>query len=267
MAISNIIGALVAFGVNSLLTTEQIGAWGWRLPFVFGLAIAPVGFWLRGRLEETPEFARSKAAGLVVADGPVARALFRSHRPALATGFALSVLWAVGVYTLVIFLPIHVQRTLGIAPRDAFAASLVANIVFAMACLGFGLAADRFGRRRLLGWGAGGLIVAVPPLMAWLVATPTLGVLMVVQSLFCLIMAAFTACAPAALAGLFPVAVRATGMSISYNSAVTLFGGFAPAILTWLAASGAGVLAPAGYVVAAGLVALLGVIALPRSIE
>lgn len=267
MAISNIIGALVAFGVNSLLTVEQIGAWGWRVPFLLGLAIGPVGFWLRRRLQETPEYARSKKARPVDRPHAVAAALLRDHRRALAIGFALSVLWAVGVYTLVIFLPIHVQRTLGIAPRVAFAASLVANIVFAIGCLGFGFAADRFGRRRLLGLGAAGLIVAVPLLMAWLVAMPTLAVLIVVQSLFCLIMAAFTACAPAALAGLFPVAVRATGMSISYNSAVTLFGGFAPAILTWLAARGAGVLAPAWYVAAAAFIALVGVAALPRTID
>lgn len=189
----------------------------------------------------------------------------RHHRRSLAIGFGLSILWAVSVYTLVIFLPIHVQRVLGVSPTDAFAASLVANSVFVGGCLWFGILADRFGRRILMGGGAGAMVLLVPPLLLLLSTAPGLAMLIVVQSLFCLMVAAFSACAPAALAALFPVRIRATGMSVTYNGAVALFGGFAPAILTWLAARGAGVLAPAWYVAAAALAALVAVAALPRS--
>jgi MHS family proline/betaine transporter-like MFS transporter len=261
MACSNIMGSLVAFGVNALLSPDQVAAWGWRVPFLLGLAIAPVGLWLRGRLEETPEYTAHSLAN----EPPVSLRTVMGHGRALGVGFALSVLWAVCVYTLVIFLPVHAQRALDMSARDAFAASLVANAVFVVGCLWFGLMADRFGRRLLMALGAGGMLVAVPPLMALLVSAPGPGMLMLVQSLFCLLVAAFSASAPAALAGLFPVAVRATGMSIAYNAAVTLFGGFAPAVLTWFAANGAGALAPAWYVAVAALVALAGIALLPRT--
>lgn len=265
MAFSNILGATVAFLVSRLLDPEQLGNWGWRIPFLLGLLIAPIGFWLRGRLEETPAFEAARLAAPRVS-APV-RELFAHHRAALATAFAISVLWAVCVYVLVIFLPIHVQRVFGIAPADAFAASLVANVCLGLGCLAFGLLADRIGRRRMLGAGAFGLLVAVPPLLMWLAASPTFGVLLIVQSVFCLLVAAFSASAPAALAQLFPVAVRATGMSIAYNAAVTVFGGFAPAILTWLASRDGGVLAPAWFVMAAAAIGLLGINALPRGLD
>ena len=259
MACSNILGALAAFLVNRLLAAEQVAAWGWRIPFVAGLLIMPVGLRLRRRLDETPEFAAAAAQAERVSLGEL-----RHHGRSLALGFGLSILWAVCVYTLVIFLPIHVQRALGVSAQDAFAASLVANCVFVGGCIGFGILADRVGRRTMLAGGAGAMALLAVPLLASLASAPSLARLMVVQSLFCLMVAAFSACAPAALAGLFPVRIRATGMSVSYNAAVMLVGGFAPAILTWLAARGAGVLAPGWYVVAAALATLVAIAALPR---
>ena len=258
MAGSNIIGAAVAFGVNAALSGEQVASWGWRIPFVIGLLIAPVGLWLRRKLDETPEYrAAERMPGHAAAGSPVAT-LFRDHRRALVAGFAISILWAVAVYALVIFLPIHVQRAFGISARDAFAASLAANVLFVAGSVGFGILADRIGRRRLMGASAAAMIVLFPLLMSAFAAAPTPGGLMAMQCVFCLLIAAFAAPAPAALAALFPVSVRATGMSITYNAAVTIFGGFAPAILTWLGAHGSGGLAPAWFAAASAVAGLGG---------
>jgi MHS family proline/betaine transporter-like MFS transporter len=69
----------------------------------------------------------------------------------------------------------------------------------------------------------------------------------------------FTSVAPAALSGLFPTRVRATGVSIVYNAAITIFGGFAPAILTWLGTRSGSVFAPAWYVVFAAVPAVIAI--------
>ncbi len=78
MGMSNILGALVAFAVTSLLPMSQVIGWGWRIPFILGLAIVPIGVWLRRTLEETPEFRaefeRSRSALLP------ARAAAAAHR-------------------------------------------------------------------------------------------------------------------------------------------------------------------------------------------
>ena len=258
MAFSNILGALVALAVGGLLSQAQVGEWGWRIPFLLGLVIAPVGFWLRANLDESPQFIASPAEQAV--SRPLVE-LFGRRFGGLLRGFAISVLWAVCVYALVIYMPTHVQRTLGFSSNQAFAASLIGNIGLAACCFVSGALSDRFGHRRVLTFSATALLVGAPLLMLALQAHPTLGVLILAQSLFCGLVGLFSGSAPSALAQIFPTNIRSTGMSIAYNAAVTLFGGFAPAILTWLSGTAAGALAPAFYVAGAAVVGLAGVLA------
>lgn len=261
MAASNILGALAALGVATLLTMRQIDDWGWRIPFLLGLAIAPVGLWLRHSLNETPEFepAPRNRTGRMK---PILSAVSR-HWAALIQGFAISVLWAVSVYTLVIYMPVHVQETLGFKPAEAFTASLVANLALAACCFVSGLLADTFGRRRIMTASAAALLALVWPLLFLLESFPHPLTLVAVQTAFCALVGLFSGAAPAALAALFPASVRTTGMSISYNAAVTIFGGFAPAALAALSSTALGAAAPALYVTAAALLALPAITRLP----
>ncbi len=266
MGISNLLGALVATLVTTLLTEAQVGEWGWRIPFILGLAIAPVGLWMRAALDETPHFreeqerqarqnARIKAPLLAV---------IRNYPKELLTGLCMSVLWAVGPYALIIFMPIYVQKSMGFTSSQAFIAALVGNLFLTGGCVFSGTLSDRYGRRNMLRAAAAVLLVAVYPLMMWLQASHTQMTLIVVQSLFCLMVAMYVGVAPAALSEVFPTAVRSSGMSLTYNTAVTLLGGFAPAILTWITYSTGVSFAPALYVMAASLVALLALTVLPQ---
>jgi hypothetical protein len=76
-----------------------------------------------------------------------------------------------------------------------------------------------------------------------------------VQTIFCVATGLFAGPAPAALAECFPTEVRALGVSISYNLAVVVFSGFAPAALTWIARHGGGAITPAWYLTFAALLA------------
>ncbi|WP_323121222.1 MFS transporter [Burkholderia alba] len=267
MALSNILGALVATAVTLTLSREQIGDWGWRIPFILGLAIAPVGFWLRKTLDETPHFQaemdrihRERAAQ----KAPLLQ-IVRDFPRELTIGTGFSVLWAVCVYTLVIFMPTYAQRTLHYEGHEAFVAALVGNCLMAVVCVCAGAWSDRFGRRTVLAAGATLMLVSVYPLLYWLHAAHSASTLIVVQSAFCVLVAVFTGVAPAALSELFPTRVRSTGMSLSYNLAATIFGGFAPAILTGFTQHGGHLFAPAWYVMAACIVALASIAALPAA--
>jgi MHS family proline/betaine transporter-like MFS transporter len=260
MGMSNILGALVALSVTSLLTPEQVMAWGWRLPFTVGLLIAPVGLFLRKTLHETPAFeaeqARRKAEAQPL-DSPLVR-IFRDYWPQLLIGLGFAILWAVAVYTLMIFGPVYVQDAFHFTPPQAFRATFIGNFFLVAACFVSGALSDRIGRRKMLTIGASLLLIAVLPLYAWLQASPTPGTLIVVQTSFCILVGSFVGVAPAALSELFPTGVRSTGMSLVYNSAITVFGGFAPALLTDITHRGTRlVLAPAWYVMAAALLALV----------
>jgi len=259
MGLSNILGALVAFTVSSLLSQEELQRWGWRIPFIVGLLIAPAGLWLRRSLHETADFEseRVRRDQAHTAASPL-RLAFGPHAAALAVGFGLSILWAVAVYVLNIYTPVYVQQAFGFTAQQAFAASLIGNVLFVLGCLAAGRLSDRLGRRTLLTAGALSLLLLVLPLYLWLQASPGTVVLVLVQSAFCLMVASFVGVAPAALCDLFPIAIRATGISLVYNAAFVIFGGFAPAILTWFTRQASGsAMAPAGYVMCAALVGLL----------
>jgi MHS family proline/betaine transporter-like MFS transporter len=261
---SNILGALAAFSVTAILSADDVRAWGWRIPFVLGLAIAPVGLYLRRTLDETEAFqAESERRAR---DAPSRKAplleIFRSHGRSLFVGFCVAVLWAVAVYVLMIFMPTYVQHpdTFNFTAQQAFGASLIGNIPFVVGCLWFGSLSDRIGRRRSLFLSAALLFVSVLPLFLWLKASPTLPTLIIVQSIVCILVASFVGVAPAALSEIFPTGVRSTGMSLVYNGAFTLFGGFAPMILTWLTQrSGGSLYSPAWYVMMAAGVAMIAI--------
>ena len=263
MGMANILGALAAFSVTAVLSKHEVQSWGWRLPFIFGLAIAPVGLYLRRTLDETDAFQMETArrAQDHVHGTPLLE-IFRDHGRSLFVGFCVAVLWAVAVYVLMIFMPTYVQHsdTFNFSAQQAFGASLIGNVPFVIGCVWFGSVSDRIGRRRSLFLSATLLLVLVWPLFLWLKADPTLSTLIIVQCIVCLLVASFVGVAPAALSEIFPTGVRSTGTSLVYNGAFTLFGGFAPMILTWLTQrSGGSIYSPAWYVMLAAGVALIAI--------
>ncbi|QMV50031.1 MFS transporter [Ewingella americana] len=266
MGISNILGALVATAVTLTLSREQIGDWGWRIPFIIGLSIAPIGLWMRKTLEETPLFVEEQTRRKVEKVKPVMPLfqLFKTHRSAVLLGTGLSILWAVSVYSLIIFMPIYVQRVLHFESHQAFLAALIGNCFMVLCCVLAGSYSDRIGTHKLLMVGAGLLLICSYPLLMLLDAFHTTATLILVQSLFCILVSLFVGVAPAALSELFPTEVRASGMSVSYNLAVTLFGGFAPAILTWLTENTGTRFAPAWYVMIASVLAIIALMMIAR---
>jgi MHS family proline/betaine transporter-like MFS transporter len=257
MGISNLLGALVATVVTTTLSEDQVGSWGWRIPFVVGLGIAPVGLWMRRALDETPHFREEQERQS--REGKKAAPLLdvvKKHPKELLAGIGISVLWAVAPYALIIYMPVYAHEHMGFTSSEAFLGGLVGNVFLIVGCVFAGTLSDRFGRLKMLRIGAGLMLVSVYPLMVWLAASHTQATLMAVDSLFCLLVSLFVGVAPAALSEIFPTAVRSSGMAISYNIAVTIFGGFAPAILTWITYTTHVDHAPALYVMAASVAAL-----------
>lgn len=260
MGMSNILGALVAFTVTATLNTDQLQRWGWRIPFVIGLLIAPAGLFLRRSLTETAEFEAevSRRRSVATAAQSPLRLALREHTPALAVGFGLSIFWAVAVYVLNVYTPVYVQVAFKFTATQAFAASLVGNVLFVATCVAAGRLSDRAGRSTVMAISALALLATVWPLYQWLQTSTSTAVLVVVLSAFGIMVATYVGVAPAALSDLFPIAIRATSISLVYNVAFTVFGGFAPAILTWFTRQSNGsAMAPAAYVMSAALVALL----------
>ena len=263
MGVSNILGALTGTTLTAILTPEQLASWGWRVPFILGLSVAPVGLWLRATLEETPAFEHEGA------DRPKhlltsLRDVFVERPAALAIAAGVSIVWVVSVYTLLLYMPTYVQRTLGFSPSAAFTASMVGNIAMVLGCIFAGRISDRIGRLLTVRIGTVLLLVTTYPVLAWVVSAKTVTALFIGQTLFCAMVSVFTGSVPAVLAALFPARLRSTGVSLTYNFAAVVFGGFAPAVLTFLTETTHNTMAPAFYVVAAATVSLIALAFVPR---
>ena len=263
MGVSNILGALTGTTLTAILTPEQLASWGWRVPFILGLSVAPVGLWLRATLEETPAFEHEGA------DRPKhlltsLRDVFVERPQALAIAAGVSIVWVVSVYTLLLYMPTYVQRTLGFSPSAAFTASMVGNIAMVLGCIFAGRISDRIGRLLTVRIGTVLLLVTTYPVLAWVVSAKTVTALFIGQTLFCAMVSVFTGSVPAVLAALFPARLRSTGVSLTYNFAAVVFGGFAPAVLTFLTETTHNTMAPAFYVVAAATVSLIALAFVPR---
>lgn len=267
MSISNILGAFTGVALTTALTPAQLGSWGWRIPFILGLSVAPVGLWLRSSLEETPVFAAAERE-----QGSQTRHLLSSLRDifveqprALAVGAGISIVWIISVYTLLLYMPTYVQRSLGFAPSVAFGASVVGNIVGAIGCVMSGRISDRIGRLLMVRLGTLLLLLTTYPILGWVASTRTVAALFIGQTLFCAVVSVLVGSVPAVLAALFPPRLRSTGVSLTYNFAAVVFGGMAPAVLTFLTESTHTIMAPAFYVVAAATVSLFALALVPRS--
>ncbi|WP_025586020.1 MFS transporter [Cupriavidus taiwanensis] len=259
--ISFMLGAAMGALVTNGLSPEQIDAWGWRIPFLFGLLIGPVGMYIRSHLHEPPEFEARQAArqAAKVKFSPLSQVL-RDHPREVLAGLGVTILWTVCTYVLVFYMPSYAKQQLGLPLGATFQSTALCGAIILVLCPLMGMLSDRVGRKRMLGVVALLIGVLAYPLFHWLNVTPTTQTLLQVQIVLGILLAAFTGPAPAVLAEQFPTEVRSTGLSLAYNFAVTIFGGFAPLIVTWLIESTHNKLAPAYYVIAAAAVSFVALV-------
>jgi MHS family proline/betaine transporter-like MFS transporter len=253
-------GSLIGAMLTGMLAPADLESWGWRVPFWLGLLIGPVGFYIRRHTEEATEFAQAADAR---ESSPLGEAL-RRHPRAILTGFGITITWTVATYFFLIYMPTYAVRELKIAQSAALTANSAGLALLLVLAPCFGLLSDRIGRRILLLGAAAAIMLLTYPLLKWLSAAPSATALTLFQLTFALLIAIFTGAAPAAMSEVCPPQVRSTGVSIAYNFAVTIFGGFAPFIATWAIAATGNPLAPAWYVTAATALSAAMIFALCR---
>ncbi|MDB5827001.1 MAG: hypothetical protein JWQ73_1221, partial [Variovorax sp.] len=249
---------LLAAGFGAVLTStlsvDQMTSWGWRIPFIFGLLIGPVAYYIRRNVDESPEFASIEATTTPLAD------TFTHHKERLLLAVGIVVLGTVATY-LVLFMPTYGVKQLGLPASVVFAATMMVGVIQMLVAPVVGHLSDKYGRVRIMLTAAVLLLLAIYPMFSVLVSRPSFGTLLVVEIILGLLMTAYFAPVPAILSELFPTRTRTTGLSLSYNTAVTIFGGFAPFILTWLISVTNDKLSPSYYMVFAAVISIAALIA------
>ena len=251
--LTTLLAAGFGAGLTQYLTPEQLQSWGWRIPFFFGLLIGPVAYYIRTRIDETPDFLAAGPNDTPLAD------TFSQHRLRLLLAIGTVVLGTVATY-LVLYMPTYAVKTLKIPPSAAFAATLVTGVVQFICAPLVGHWSDKHGRTGIMLVSAVLFGVVIYPLLHMLAQTPTFGTMIAVQIVIGVLLSGYFGALPALLSDLFPTRTRTTGMSLAYSIAVTIFGGFAPFIITWLISATGNPYAPSFYLIFAAVISIAALI-------
>ncbi len=248
--LSTVLATGFGAALNGALTAEQMRMWGWRIPFLFGLLIGPIGYYIRRHIDETLEFRSVQTASAPLWE------TFSWDKTRLLVAIGTIVLVTVAAYTAV-YMPTYAIRELGLPPVGGFLATMLAGAIQVVMIPLVGALSDRLGRLPIATVATIAILITAYPLFARLVAAPTIESLLLVQAILGVFVAAYAGAIPALISELFPIRVRATAVSTSYSVAVAIFGGFAPFIIAWLIEVTGSHLAPSYYLMFAAAVSLL----------
>jgi MHS family proline/betaine transporter-like MFS transporter len=233
-ALGFILGSLFALLLGVLLTAEQLGSWGWRIPFLVAAPLAMLGLYIRRRLEDTPVFRQ------IEQDSERPRAKVRDSfdlqqwRPLLIT-FAFSLICGVGLYYLTSYLVTFLSTTVGLSRTAAALLTAVGLAVYAVCCPIAGRLSDRFGRRRTILFGCVGHVVLAVP-MFLLFSTGNVVLVLLGFLIYSVIQAPINANTSLVMIELFPASTRLTSGSLGFNLGVGPPSGFGPLVAAALVA-------------------------------
>jgi MFS family permease len=242
-----LLGSGVAALLNTVMSPADMGSWGWRIPFLLGGLIGPVGLYMRRRIDETPAYARMTAAPAAPHE--------KSETWLLAgRAFGFTIVWTVCFYILLNYMPTYTQKFMNLSASQALWANTIGLFVLVAAIPVMGKLSDRIGRKPLLLACCLAYIVLPYPIFSFLVSGASYGSLIAVQILFAILISMFSGPGPAAIAEIFPTRTRSTWMTSGYALAVAIFGGFAPYISVWLIDRFGSPLAHTFYLIGAAIV-------------
>ncbi len=246
-----LLGSLTAALLNGALSEADRLAWGWRLPFLFGIAVGLVGAYLRWRLDDTPKYTELEEKH-AVAEAPLTEALNQYPRETLL-GFGVTLHNTVAYYIALIYMGSYMV-TVGKLPQiTALWIGTGCLAVFVALLPLMGWISDQIGRRPLLIFSCAAYIVLGYPFFL-MASSGSVALAILAQLLMVVLYVPYAGACPAYYAEIFPTRVRYTALSIGYNIAVAIFGGFAPFIATFLVRETGSNYAPAFYVIAAAVV-------------
>jgi MFS transporter, MHS family, proline/betaine transporter len=244
-----VLASLFGMGLTTALTADQLNAWGWRIPYIVGLLIGPVGFYIRRHVDETPEFLAVEAPST-----PVRDVLGRQWgRVLLAIGIAVV---SNSSNYLIVYMPTYAVKQLSLPQSSGFIATLLGGLILTLGSPLIGHSSDSVGRTGIMQLAAGLFVISAYPAFLLLTGYASLPVLIGAVCWLSLLKTMYSGVMPSLMAEIFPTRTRGTGMALSYNISVPIFGGFAPFISTWLIAFTGNNLAPSFYLILTALVSL-----------
>jgi MFS family permease len=222
--------ALLGVVLTSTLPPQKMMLWGWRVPLLLGCVILPFLFRLRRSLQETDEFVARKHKPNMA---EILHSLTASWRIVII-GTMLATMTTVSFYMITAYTPTFGSSVLHLASIASLIVTLCvgASNLFWLPVMG--ALSDRLGRRPLLVVCTTLMLVTAYPVMLWLVREPSFSRLLAVELWLSFIFGSYNGAMVVFLTEIMPVSVRTSGFALAYSLATAIFGGFTPAISTYL---------------------------------
>jgi MHS family citrate/tricarballylate:H+ symporter-like MFS transporter len=228
-----IAGAAIGFGLSQTMSQSEIADWGWRIPFAFGSLLVPFLFYIRRSLQETPDF-------LARAEHPSLRAVFISMAAnwrLVTAGTLLVTMTTVSFYLITVYTPTFGQTVMKLSQADSLAVTCAVGLSNFIWLPLSGAVSDRIGRLKVLLFFTITAILTVYPTLSWLAVAPGFNRMLMVELWLSFLYAGYNGAMVVALTEVMPKEVRTAGFSLAYSLATAIFGGFTPAVSTWLIAT------------------------------
>jgi MHS family proline/betaine transporter-like MFS transporter len=226
MCIGIMMGIAIAQGFKYYLSTENLLCWGWRIPFITGLFIGLVGLYIRSHLSESPIYKAAKAKGLL-SRTPLRETIFEYWRETLMA-MVVYINVCAPFYTTTVFIKSYMLN-LG---YTEYQESVVCWVILLSMTIALPISAyisDKIGRKPVIIWTSIALIASIYPTFI-ILHTMNYHLVILSQMIFAAIVGAYMGPIPTILVELFPTRIRFTGVALSYNISVAVFGGTTPMI-------------------------------------
>ncbi|CAB3717240.1 Proline/betaine transporter [Paraburkholderia graminis C4D1M] len=255
-AVALLLSSLCSLLLTTRLSHESLVSWGWRVPFLLGALVGPVGFYIRHKVGESPEFLQLRER-LGHAPRQSLRTFIRERGDAALCAMGVIIVGAATNYLWHSYMPLYVEHQLHLPLKNALFGTAMSGLIGIVGYPLAGRLADRFGAYRLffpvtIAW-----VCVAYPLFAWVLAAPSAERVFTAQMIATVVLSLMSGAHPGMLTQLFPTSTRSTGVALSYNVAVTLFGGLAPLTVSTLIDVTGSRLVPAWYLICAGVISLL----------
>ncbi|MBD8596523.1 MFS transporter [Pseudomonas sp. CFBP 8772] len=255
-----VVAAALGYGLNQWLAPAELSAWGWRIPFAVGCLIIPFIFLLRRILEETAEFTTRKHR-------PTMKEVFATllgNASVVILGMLMVAMTTTAFYMITVYAPTFGRSVLQLSTSDALIVTLLVGVSnFFWLPIG-GALSDRLGRKPLLLAMSLLTLVTAYPALSFLAQAPTFAHMLEVLLWFSFLYGIYNGAMIPALTEMMPVEVRVAGFSLAYSLATAIFGGFTPAVSTWLIHLTGDKAAPAYWMIFAALCAFTATLVLYR---
>ncbi|ONI89657.1 MFS transporter [Actinosynnema sp. ALI-1.44] len=255
-------GSFVFFLLSVGLTGDQLSAWGWRIPFLVAAPLGIIGFVIRNKIEDTPEYRTLEATGNIPRSPT--KELFRNNWKQLLQAAGLMTMMHVPFYAVLTYLVTYQTDYLGHSAGDAALLSTVISLVGLVLVPAFGRLSDRVGRRPvLISAGFALLVLATPAFL--LMRTGIAGTWVAALGLG-VVLAAILGTYAVWSAEIFPTRTRQGGLSIAYNTTAALFAGTVPYLMTMLISATGSTLVPGPYLMVAAVIGLVAAFSLRETV-